>query len=398
MRVTVIHRYFWPDPVPYATMLRSIATRWAGLGHHVRVVTAKSARRRPECELPVATTAVVPEAWGGRAQLANLLVFPLGVAARLLRSSRAEVIMCSTAPQVTLGAVISTVAKLQRSRFIYHCMDIHPEIGVLSGDFANPVIRRVLRWIDTGTMRRASRIIVLSEDMKRAVIDRDPALRSKTVIMNNFALPAEPDSPTSIGEPDPGRLRVVFTGNLGRFQGLEHVIRAAHKVRDDVSMEVIFMGQGRAAPDLKKLATALPSRPNVHFHFLPQGPVSEARALMRTAHVGIVSLTPGIVKYAYPSKTATYAQEGLPLLVICDPGCELADTIRTHHLGWAIQPGDESAMTRSFEIAAEELTDGRLANRGAIVKAYADQEFDEEMVLQRWEALLNELEQERAER
>ena len=74
-------------------------------------------------------------------------------------------------------------------RQVYHCMDLHPEIGRLSGEFANPVAYRILARLDAATMRRATAVVVLSEDMARSVARRDPALADKVVVLNNFALP-----------------------------------------------------------------------------------------------------------------------------------------------------------------------------------------------------------------
>ncbi len=81
--------------------------------------------------------------------------------------------------------------------------------------------------------------------------------------------------------------------------------------------ELVFMGDGKAKAALAAQAEAAPLPDGVRIVFVPQGPVSAAKALMATAHVGIVSLMPDVVRYAYPSKTATYAQAGLPMLVIC---------------------------------------------------------------------------------
>ena len=39
MKILLSHRYFWPDTSPYATMLRSIAARFACDGHEVTVFT-----------------------------------------------------------------------------------------------------------------------------------------------------------------------------------------------------------------------------------------------------------------------------------------------------------------------------------------------------------------------
>ena len=46
--------------------------------------------------------------------------------------------MASTAPPVVVGFAAALGARLTGGRFYYHCMDIHPEIGRLSGEFEEP--------------------------------------------------------------------------------------------------------------------------------------------------------------------------------------------------------------------------------------------------------------------
>ena len=66
----------------------------------------------------------------------------------------------------------------------------------------------------------------------------------------------------------------------------------------------------------------------------------KARALMRQADLGVVSLAPDVVRYAFPSKTQTYLAESLPLLVLCELDSELAEVTQSAGLGAVVAPGD----------------------------------------------------------
>lgn len=396
MRILAVHRYFWPDTPPYASFLRSIGGRWAAEGHEVEILTsqpsyssADSTRQRPTSErvddLNVERVRVVPE--GGRipGQLLNLVVFPTQVALRILLGPQRDMVMCSTAPQVTLGYAVSAAARIRRSKFVYHCMDLHPEIGRLSGEFANPLAFKIFAAMDLATMRRAAQIIVLSEDMRATVVGRDARLGSKVEVLNNFSLPDYSSQAVS-PLPPPARctLRIIFTGNLGRFQSLETAVGALAELSPGDSVELVFMGKGKAKPDLEALAASLDSSSNASVVFLPHGSPAEARALMRTAHLGLVSLVPEVVRYAYPSKTATYAEEGLPLLVACEQDSELARLVGDEGLGLSVPAGDPVKMAEAIESARKQVAkDGGQSWRDAIL-AKAQSEFDEKKVLDRW--------------
>lgn len=401
MRILAVHRYFWPDTPPYASFLRSIGQRWAADGHDVEILTAQPSYTsssgvgpRPSKErlddLDVTRVHVVPE--GGRVpgQLLNLVVFPTQIAWKILTGPRRDMIMCSTAPQVTLGFAVSAAARLRGSKFVYHCMDLHPEIGRLSGEFANPVAFRLLSKMDQITMRRADTIIVLSQDMKLAILDRDPSLAPKIEVINNFALPDDTTLASSpLAPAGPETLRIVFTGNIGRFQGLEIAVDAVRELSPGTPVELILMGEGKAKESLVAAARAIEGNDDRAVTFLPHGSAAEAKALMRTADLGLVSLVPEVVKYAYPSKTATYAVEGLPLLVACDQESELARTVKDRGLGLSVPTGDVNAMARAIEAARHQLAaDGGSGWRNSILN-YAASEFDEQAVLERWSLLAN---------
>lgn len=399
VNVVAIHRYFWPDTAPYASFLRVITARWAQDGERVTVLTSqpsysRTGARQPRHEIhdqvEVRRLSAVPGR-GRVAQAINMVWFPLVVATRVLTTRRPGLVMCSTVPQVTLGYLVSLVARMRGAAFVYHCMDLHPEIGVLSGEFAHPVVRKVLSAMDLATMRRAKHVVVLSDDMAAAVARRDPALADRIEVIANFALPADAEAPSPLPDPEAGTLRVVFTGNLGRFQGLADVVDAAASAAAETPVELVFMGKGCDQPAIEERARANQDRPGLQVRLLPPGSPAEARSLMRSAHVGVVSLIPHIADYAYPSKTATYAEEGLPMLVVCETTSALARSTRDEGLGWSAEPGDVPAMSAALVAAAAELADGRLPDRRERVHQYAQRTLDRERLLQRWSELATEI-------
>ncbi|QKE85636.1 glycosyltransferase family 4 protein [Arthrobacter sp. NEB 688] len=373
-----------------------MATDWVSRGHEVEVVTARTTGTdgrggRTVGGVRVSRVPVVAEGGPLPAQPANLVVFPLGVALRLLRGERPDVITCSTAPQVTLGVAVSLVARWRRAAFVYHCMDLHPEIGRLSGEFARPWVYRLLLRLDTATMRRASRVVVLSEDMRRAVEARDPRLADRTSVLNNFSLGDDDGQPSPLPEPASGRLRVVFTGNFGRFQGLADLVASVGRLPSHVDAELVLMGEGRARTEVDRAVSALPTDRQDRVLVLPPGPPSAARALMRSAHVGVVSLAPEVARYAYPSKTATYAEQGLPLLVVCEGDTELGSSTVTEGLGWAVEPGDVEGLASAMAQAFDELASGRHEARCRRVREHYERTFAKDRLLERWSGLLGEV-------
>lgn len=401
LRVLAVHRYFWPDTPPYASLLRAIVTRWAADGHRVDVLSTQPsykadtalARQPDEQRLDGARVFRVDlprEHERPVVRLANVARF----AAAIVRHARAngpyDVIMASTAPPVAVGAAAALAARLTGARFLYHCMDIHPEIGRISGEFRNPVVFGLLRRLDSATCRSANRVIVLSEDMASALRQRPSRDGIRCEVINNFSLPDYETTagrevlPSGFGKPA-GRFRVLFAGNLGRFQGLESVVDAMHCLRDRTDIELVLLGEGRAASALRERAGDLLG---ASVKFFPHQPVNVAREIMRTADAGLVTLTPGIYRYAYPSKTMAYLSEGLPLIVAVEPDSALSGFVRREGAGTTVAPGDPEALAHVLRSWADD-PDATVRMREQ-ARRLATEVFDQDVVLDRWSRLLRE--------
>ena len=252
MRVLAVHRFYWPDSPPYASMLRRIVRRWTLDGHQVDVLTGVPAYKRGESPLTVPRKQVDEGVEVHRMSLPNetgrtavRVVNALRLSARtFMRAAFGgyDVVMVSTMPPVILGAAASIGCKISGAQFIYHCMDLHPEIGSLSGEFANAQAFSILRHLDTSSMIRAWAVVVLSGDMVQSVRSRPRGGTVRLRVRNNFALAEgrlglreedDLDADRILSSlPIPvGAVTLLFAGNVGRFQGLEDVVAAVRRAR-----------------------------------------------------------------------------------------------------------------------------------------------------------------------
>jgi glycosyltransferase involved in cell wall biosynthesis len=336
-------------------MLRVIAARWAADGHAVEVLsTQPSYRDRGAASLPsreqldgflVRRASLLNEhrRHGGRvARVINVAAFSVKVAWRVLVGGY-DVVMTSTSPPVVLGWAVAIAAGIRRTSFVYHCMDVHPEIGRLSGDFARPVVYRRLRAMDTKTCQRAEAVVVLSEDMADALQHRPGAGVVRTTVIQNIDLPdlAEHTDADRLQDRPPHSLRVVFTGNVGRFQALDVVLTALSRVPRG-RCHLVVMGDGQALVGLREQSERLGLDDDVRF--VAHDSVATARALIRSADLCLVSLAPGIEALAFPSKTMTYLAEGKPVLAVIEPGCELARLVTEEDVGVVAPVADVQAV------------------------------------------------------
>ena len=337
MRILAIHRFYWPDTPPYASILREIVKRWVSDGHSVDVLSsypsykASVDRHVREGDVLLDGASVVRlklpnESGRPFLRVFNALRLGFHIVWQGLFRCRYDVIMVSTYPPVVGGVFAAITARLTGARFIYHCMDVHPEIGRHSGEFKNRYVFSLLSYLDEWTCRQANPVVVLSDDMKATLLRREPSNHLRCEIVNNFSLPAEepPMEVLPFNWPSE-KFVLLFAGNLGRFQGLDDLILAMENVRDRCDIRLLVMGDGSEKVRLQKAAEVSGARVT----FIGHQSIAVAKCAIKRAQAGFISLAPGLYRYAYPSKTMTYLEFGCPTLVVVEQESRLARDIVT---------------------------------------------------------------------
>jgi glycosyltransferase involved in cell wall biosynthesis len=217
-------------------------------------------------------------------------------------------------------------------------------------------------------------------------------------VRNNFALPSETTSDVadtertaadlwaSLDLPE-GAFTLLFAGNIGRFQGLEDAVQALAQTRPGSDVHLVLMGDGTAVQSLRDLAENVGVAERVHFLGLQS--VSVAREVMRLADAGLVSLQPDVIRFAYPSKTATYAEQGMVLVVVVEPDSVLAREVRESGAGIVVAPGDVEGLATEMSRLAEK-SEGELQHMSTSAQALAHRDFEEAAALQWWSDLVRE--------
>jgi glycosyltransferase involved in cell wall biosynthesis len=384
MKLLLTHRYFWPDSAPYAAMLRTLADSFANHGHEVHIFTSIPSYRE-SISAPAYETCgklTVRRTWVFREDRANplirglnLLIYSVRLFLHVLRV-RPDVVSASTFPPVAAAWFASLAARITGARFVYHMQDIHPEVSKFSGGrLGRGVVGRLLTWLDNQTLRRASAVVVLSEDMANTLRARGIAGLPLHVINNflldNFGVSAAP--PADLRKPA-GKRRVIFAGNLGRFQNLPLLAEGvATCFRSFPDLELFFLGDGALLPELKARWTG-----NDQVRFAPFLPFSEARQLIAESDVGLVSLSPDIYRVSYPSKVLTYLGLGVPVLAVVEPNSMVARDIRDVGLGAV----PDSNSPEDIGQALASLLDG--PNLTSVIRSWYSVNATREAAVRKW--------------
>lgn len=380
-------------------MLRSIGAQLAADGHEVTVLTAQPSytkvtaeRKMPRHQeldgIHVKRARLLPESkrnYVGRAL--NMLLFMCTITSHILfrrKNNRYDLVMASTMPPVLVAAAARKCAHLCGGKFFYHMMDIYPEIALASGMAKKGFLTNSLARIDRNNCAKAERVIVLSSDMRDAVAARGIPT-TNVEVLNNFQLQSfdgEGCIPKGIEKPE-GSFRILFAGNLGRFQGLETMLEAMALLDDLPAVRFDLLGAGVGRASLEQLAG---SRLNRSIFFHGYQPIENTVHVIKTCDLGLIALNPEIYRHAYPSKTMTYLGVGAPILLVIEAESELAQMVERECIGYHAPQNNPEALAAVIRKAYAER--GDLDEKRARSKALAERAFTAEAVLPRWSELV----------
>lgn len=401
MRVLAIYRHYWPDATPYARLLKSILEEQVCEGQQATVLCAQPSyndikfARQPLREtiggVAIHRVALLPERKRLTALRAfNFLYFLARAVVHVVVMRKYDVIIANTHPPILMGLALRIIKLLTGTPYILHVQDIHPESAVLAKQLKASWLVRLLKKIDTGSYRRALRVVTLSEDMAQTLLQRDPTLASKITVLNNFGV--DDNAPTGCADHVDNAIndqfQILFAGNIGRFQGLAQLVKALAVLGDKLPIEVVFMGAGSEVSQLQTLVQELGVK---HARFVSYQRPEIATLSLKRANLGIVSLMNGGCGVAYPSKTMGYVTSGCPILAIVGPETQLAREVVQFDLGYVAAGNSPDEIADALRHAFHDrhrwtqVERRELASRGLEL-------FGEKQAMRKWNRLFTDVE------
>jgi colanic acid biosynthesis glycosyl transferase WcaI len=117
---------------------------------------------------------------------------------------------------------------------------------------------------------------------------------------------------------------VLYAGNVGFSQGLEHVLTVAKQMSAYEDILFVFVGEGVAQESLKSQASEYQL---ANVRFIPFQPRHVLPEVLASADLSLVPLRCGIGLDSLPSKIFSILASGRPLLASVDEGCAIRDLV-----------------------------------------------------------------------
>jgi colanic acid biosynthesis glycosyl transferase WcaI len=168
---------------------------------------------------------------------------------------------------------------------------------------------------------------------------------------------------------------ILYSGNMGQKQGLEVLVEAAMRLKNESRIIFVLSGEGAIKEQLEEMARGLE---NVRFISLQ--PLERLNALLNLATIHVLPQAACAADLVMPSKLSGMLASGRPVIVTAAEGTELAEVVRP--LGKVIPPGRADCLAEAIlELEARPDLRAELGERG---RAFAEQTWAKEVVLEKF--------------
>ncbi len=221
--------------------------------------------------------------------------------------------------------------------FVLHIQDLYPEsLLVKLPGFVRRLVTAPLTAVDRWTVRRAARVVVISDNMRRTYVEGRGLAPEKVVTVLNWVdesrftcLPTREEACARYGVPTE-KFTFLYLGNIGPVAGVEGLIKAFHAARL-AQAQLVIAGDGSAKAACMELA----SRLGVNgARFISDPEAAHVPLLQSLADVCLLPLRKGAGMSSIPSKLMAYLLSAKPVLATLDAESETAQCIREAECGW----------------------------------------------------------------
>jgi colanic acid biosynthesis glycosyl transferase WcaI len=332
----------------------------------------------------------VPRQPSGLKRLLHLFSFALSCFPVLLRQMfwKPDLVLC-VAPALFSAPFAWFTARLSGAKAWLHIQDFEldaaTKLGLLSsGNFLTRWAANVEGWL----LVRFDQVSTISNRMIQG-------LKSKGVHSNRaylfpnwvdknqiFPLPDSRKTLRRIFDLPEDKVIVLYSGNMGRKQGLEILVDVACETQTKDEIFYLFCGEGTARKDLESRARGLPN-----IKFISLQPAEKLNQLLNTADIHILPQRADAADLVMPSKLLGMMASGKPVIATANPETEIGAVVGQN--GVLIPPGDQPALCQAI-LGLAESSQKRLC-LGQKGRAFVCENWTPERILADFELHLREL-------
>lgn len=393
-----VTQYYRPELVGSAPFCADLAEWLAKQGRRVTVLTGlphyptaemfpdyrvDAPKREVFCGVSVERCRVwIPRRRSAPWRILGEVLFFLGgawaLAARRITLQPFVLSLCPSILSVALGAL----ARRPDGRHVAIVHDIQSGLAGGLGMVGSAWLLRLMRWCERLVLNRVDLIAVLTDEMKEQL--RSIGVSTPIEVVPIWVDTTKISPVASVGDRP---LRLLYSGNFGKKQGLGQIIALAEELRQrDSDIEIVLRGSGSQLSALRSEIAARDLRNVRRAELLLQEQFAQGLA---EGDIHLVPQDPDAAEFAVPSKIFNVMAAGRPFVTTARPGSPLWRLQQRSGAFLCVPPNDARAFADAvMQLAGNEQLRVELGARG---RHFVEQYCSKSKVLSEFMTLIDGL-------
>lgn len=321
----------------------------------------------------------------------NYLTFLcFGLITILLNRKKYDKILVYQLSPPFVGFLALLIKKLSKTPIYFYVHDLWPESIIDTEKYKNKILINLLDKMMNLFYKNSSTIITQSPDIKDHINSKYKINSDKIIYIPNtiesIFLNNQPSKDFNFYKSN--KLNVVFTGNIGKAQDFETIIKSAEilKNKNITHINFIIVGDGRDKARIEKLISV--KELDELFTFTGRLPLIKMPEILSKSDVLLITLKKSeVFSKTIPAKLQSYMSAGKPILTICDG--ITSKIVREANSGFTADSSDYMKFVENLE-ALMKLTKNELDLMGENSKTYFKNNFSREIIYNNIISLLSD--------
>lgn len=323
---------------------------------------------------------------GGKRMLLDLsfMMSSFIILLKMLFQKKFDTVMV-VVPSFQFGLLGCFYKAFRKTKLVYHIHDFQIEAAQDLKMIKSESLIRILFRVEKYIFRKSDIISSVSEKMVSKIEEKS----GKEVFLfpnwsdTNFFKPLHDKEKLKIDFGfSPKDKIVLYSGAIGEKQGLEAIVHAAEKFKDNAQVKFLICGSG---PYKEKLQTLSEKRSLDNVIFFPLQPKDKFNQFLNMADVHLVIQKAIASDLVMPSKLTTILSVGGLALITANKGTGLHSLVDKYNMGILVDAENQNVLNEGLEKSLI-IEDKKQIMDNA--RTYAEKYLDRDVIMKRFDNIV----------
>lgn len=355
MKILYIHQYFKTPSEPGGTRSYWIAQALLNKGHDVTMITSASNFKDRVTSIKIDGIDVIyikeeySQDMSISRRLKSFFYFMIKSTIIALNQKNVDIVFATSTP-LTVGFPALILKWFKKKPFIFEVRDLWPEVPIQMGAMKNKLVKSIAISFEKIIYRNAKHVIALSPGMREGVLkylnkENISIIPNMSKIDQFFPRLKNKEFAEKIGLNN-NTFKVVHFGSLGLANGADTIIESAKLLKNDDSIEFVFIGGGSTEYQLKERCKEFELN---NVLFLGRFSMKDTSEIVNICDVSIVSFSDIPILYTNsPNKLFDSLSAAKPIIV--NSAGWTKELVENENCGFYVDPNKPQQLVEKIRL------------------------------------------------